>query len=138
MSMVTARVEQEHALMAFSDAFVQLNISPRERLDAVVRKTSELSFGATDCALPMQYALKHRIPVDVFAIYTDCETWYGRVHPVQALATYRQKMGIPAKLIVVAFLGNKFSIANPDDPGMLDVVGFDTAAPSVMQDFAMA
>ena len=30
---------------------------------------------------------------------------------------------------------NDFTIADPDDAGMLDVVGFDTAAPSVMSDF---
>jgi 60 kDa SS-A/Ro ribonucleoprotein len=29
-----------------------------------------------------------------------------------------------------------FSIADPSDPGMLDVVGFDAAAPQVMADFA--
>jgi 60 kDa SS-A/Ro ribonucleoprotein len=32
----------------------------------------------------------------------------------------------------------EFSIANPDDAGMLDVVGFDTAAPAVMADFIRA
>ena len=30
---------------------------------------------------------------------------------------------------------NDFTIADRDDAGMLDVVGFDTAAPSVMSDF---
>jgi 60 kDa SS-A/Ro ribonucleoprotein len=30
---------------------------------------------------------------------------------------------------------NGFSIADPDDAGMLDVVGFDTATPAVMADF---
>ena len=138
MAMMTARVEAQHAIMAFAGTFMPLNISPRERLDAVVRKTSELDFGATDCALPMQYVLKHRIPVDVFAIYTDSETWFGKVHPVQALAKYRRTMGIPAKLIVVGLVANKFTIADPDDAGMLDVVGFDTAAPAVMRDFAMS
>jgi 60 kDa SS-A/Ro ribonucleoprotein len=138
MAMVTARVEANHALMAFTGEFIPLNISPRERLDAVMRKTSGLNFGPTDCALPMLHALKHRIPVDVFAIYTDNETWYGKVHPAQALAKYRQTMGIPAKLIVVGMVGNEFSIANPDDAGMLDVVGFDTAAPAVMRDFALS
>lgn len=29
-----------------------------------------------------------------------------------------------------------FTIADPDDPGMLDVVGFDTAAPTVIADFS--
>jgi 60 kDa SS-A/Ro ribonucleoprotein len=43
----------------------------------------------------------------------------------------------PARLIVVAMLANPFSIADPEDAGMLDVVGFDTATPAVMADFAL-
>ena len=30
---------------------------------------------------------------------------------------------------------NGFSIADPDDAGMLDVVGFDAATPHVISDF---
>jgi 60 kDa SS-A/Ro ribonucleoprotein len=30
---------------------------------------------------------------------------------------------------------NGFSIADPDDAGMLDVVGFDSAVPQVIADF---
>jgi 60 kDa SS-A/Ro ribonucleoprotein len=45
-------------------------------------------------------------------------------------------MGIPAKLAVIGMMANKFSIADPKDRGMLDVVGFDTAVPSVLADFA--
>jgi len=75
--------------------------------------------------------------VDVFAVYTDSETWYGDIHPAQALARYREQTGIPAKLIVVGMTASKFSIAAPDDAGMMDVVGFDTAAPQIMADFAV-
>jgi 60 kDa SS-A/Ro ribonucleoprotein len=32
-------------------------------------------------------------------------------------------------------LSNKFSIADPKDAGMLDIVGFDSAAPALMSDF---
>jgi 60 kDa SS-A/Ro ribonucleoprotein len=46
------------------------------------------------------------------------------------------KTGISAKLIVVGMVSNGFSIADPADAGMLDVVGFDTAAPAFMADFA--
>ncbi len=122
--------------MAFQDRFVPLGISPRERLDAVVRKTNWLPFGRTDCALPMLYATERKLKVDVFVVYTDSETWYGQVHPVQALRQYREKTGILAKLIVQAFVSNRFSIADPNDAGMLDVIGFDTAVPSLIRDFA--
>lgn len=66
---------------------------------------------------------------------TDSETWFGKIHPMQALAQYREKMGIRAKLIVVGMTSNGFSIADPEDAGALDVVGFDSAMPVVMADF---
>ena len=45
-------------------------------------------------------------------------------------------MGIGAKLVVIGMVSNGFTIADPNDAGMLDVVGFDTATPSVIADFA--
>jgi 60 kDa SS-A/Ro ribonucleoprotein len=33
---------------------------------------------------------------------------------------------------------NGFTIANPNDPGMLDVVGFDTTVPQALREFAVA
>lgn len=69
-------------------------------------------------------------------VYTDNETWAGNVHPYQALKDYRQASGRPAKLIVVGMTATGFTIADPRDAGMLDLVGFDTAAPAVMADFA--
>jgi 60 kDa SS-A/Ro ribonucleoprotein len=137
MALVTAATEPQHQIMAFQHQFVPLGISPRQRLDDVVRRTSGLPFGGTDCALPMLHALEHGLAIDVFMVLTDSETWYGDVHPVQALRRYRERTGIPAKLIVQAFVSNRVSIADPDDAGMLDVVGFDTAVPSLIRDFAL-
>ena len=136
MALVTAATEPRHYLMAFQGEFVPLNISPRQRLDDAVAITAALPFGRTDCALPMLYALKHKLEVDVFVVLTDSETWFGQIHPVQALRRYREKMGIAAKLVVVGMVANQFSIADPQDAGMLDVVGFDTAVPSLIHDFA--
>ena len=79
--------------------------------------------GGTDCALPMKWALNHKVEADVFVVYTDSETWAGEPHPAQALRCYRDKMGIAAKMIVVGMTSNGFSIADPNDAGMLDVEG---------------
>jgi 60 kDa SS-A/Ro ribonucleoprotein len=135
MAMVTAATEPRHHLMAFQGKFVPLNISSRQRLDDAVAITAALPFGRTDCALPMLYALERKLQVDVFVVLTDSETWFGQIHPVQALRRYREKMGIAARLVVVGMLANQFSIADPQDAGMLDVVGFDTAVPSLIHDF---
>ena len=97
---------------------------------------SDLPFGGTDCALPMLYAQATEREVDTFVIYTDSETWAGDVHPAQALRDYRRASGIDARLVVVGMVSNGFSIADPTDPGMLDVVGFDTATPQLISDFA--
>jgi 60 kDa SS-A/Ro ribonucleoprotein len=113
-----------------------LAISPRQRLDDVVKTVSDLPFGGTDCALPMLYAQAQEREVDTFVIYTDSETWAGHIDPAQALRDYRRASGIDARLVVVGMVSNGFSIADPADRGMLDVVGFDTATPQLISDFA--
>ncbi|HSE81702.1 MAG TPA: TROVE domain-containing protein [Gaiellaceae bacterium] len=122
--------------VGYTDGLTPLAISPRQRLDDVVKTVSDLPFGGTDCALPMLYAQSLEREVDTFVIYTDSETWAGHVHPAQALRDYRQASGIDARLVVVGMVSNGFSIADPADPGMLDVVGFDTATPTLVSDFA--
>ena len=95
-----------------------------------------MPFGGTDCALPMLWAQKNNIKFDTFVVYTDNETWAGSIHPSQALVQYRQQMVSDAKLIVVGMSSNEFTIADPYDAGMLDVVGFDTSAPNIMNAFS--
>ena len=116
--------------------FHPIDLKPTDSLDTALRKTSNLPFGATDCSLPMQWALANKVEADVFVVYTDSETYAGRMHPVEALRQYRAVTGIAAKLIVVGMVSNGFTIADPGDAGMMDVVGFDSAAPEVMRSFA--
>lgn len=111
-------------------------VSSRRRLDDVVKDLERLPMGRTDCALPMLYALEEGLEVDTFIIMTDNETWAGTVHPFEALKQYRAKTGIDAKLIVMSTESSKFSIADPSDPGMLDIAGFDSAAPALISDFS--
>ena len=136
MALVTARTEPHYHIFGFSDDFVPLPISASDKLASAVDTVSGIPMGATDCALPMLYALENKLEVDVFIIYTDNQTWFGEIHPKTALDMYRQEMGRPAKCAVVAMVANKFSIADPNDAGMLDFIGFDTATPSVLSDFA--
>lgn len=136
MALVTAATEREYEIVGFTGELVPLPISPRQRLDDAVRSVSDLAFGATDCAQPMLYARAKGIAVDTFVVYTDSETWAGQVSPATALARYRAATGIDARLVVVGMVSNGFSIADPDDAGMLDVVGFDTATPQLIADFA--
>lgn len=137
MAMVTMATEDAVTPMAFSDQFRSLPLTPKMRLKDALQHTQNQNFGGTDCALPMQFALENQLEVDVFLVYTDNETWAGRIHPSQALRQYREQTGIAAKMIVVGLCSNGFTIADPKDPGMLDVVGFDTTVPTAMREFAV-
>jgi 60 kDa SS-A/Ro ribonucleoprotein len=146
LALVTAATESAYEIVGFtsgsggnwrtSTALTRLAISPRQRLDDAIRTVSGLPFGGTDCSLPMQYAAQHGLEVDAFCVYTDNETYAGTPHPHQALEQYRQKTGIDAKLIVVAMTATGSTIADPSDPGMLDISGFDSAVPGLISDFA--
>ena len=154
MAMATARVEPYYQIYGFSDGtnrngpvyynsnsyngsvLTDLGISPNMNLSDVMRKTADQNFGRTDCALPMLAALRDKVEVDTFIIYTDNETWCGNVHPHTALKNYRQKMGIDAKLAVVCCVPTQFTIADPTDRGMLDVVGADSNLPKLIAEFS--
>ena len=134
MALATAKVEKNYWIGGFDTALSELKISPSMRLDDVLKVMQRFNWGGTDCAQPMLHALKHNMNVDKFCVYTDNETWAGRIHPSQALKQYREKYG-KGKLIVAGTSVTNFTIADPKDSGMLDVVGFDSATPQLISQF---
>jgi 60 kDa SS-A/Ro ribonucleoprotein len=140
LAMAVARTEQpgSYCVYGFAEQFRDLDITPTDSLADAMLKTSGMTFGRTDCAQPMLYAAQHEIPVDVFMVFTDNETWCGKIQPVQALAQYRKQTGIDAKLIVVGMTATEFTIADPQDAGMLDIVGFDAGVPALIREFVGA
>ncbi len=136
MAMVTARSGDPYVVKGFSTQLKDLGISAKMRLDDVLARTARQNFGGTDCALPMSWAESKGQKFDVFNVYTDNETWAGTPHPSQALKSYRKAVNPQAKLAVIGMASNGFSIADPNDAGMMDFVGFDSATPSIIADFA--
>ena len=94
--------------------------------------------GGTDCSLPMVWARRNEVRVSAFVTYTDSETCAGNIHPTQALRQYREEFVGDAKAVVVGMTSNGFTLADPNDRGMLDVVGFDTSVPAVISGFVRA
>ena len=149
MALITAATEPECEIIAFSAAanghggvwgggesgITRVNLSPRMRLADVIKRIEAIPMGGTDCALPMLWAARNKLNVAGFITYTDSETWAGNIHPAQALRQYRSEFVGDAKAVVVGMTSNGFTLADPNDRGMLDVVGFDTSAPAVIADF---
>jgi len=147
VAMAIARKEKNHYIEGFtcngglgyfdkSNSFMSdLGITSKDSLDTVVRKMDRDDWGGTDCSLPMLHATKNKLDVDCFIILTDNETWAGKVHPHEALIEYRKKINKNAKLAVLAFESSGFSIADPDDNGMMDFSGIDSSIPILLSDF---
>lgn len=136
MMLVTAKTEKDVEVVGFSSGLTKLNITSNDTLDTAVKACSNLPFSSTDCALPIKWAMEHKKKFDVFVVYTDSETYYGNIHPSAALQQYRQYTNNPeVRLVVVGMVSNGFSIADPKDPLMMDIIGFDTEAPKAMHNF---
>lgn len=136
MAMLTARTEESYDILGFQSKPTDLKISPRDTLLSTIGKVQKHNFGSTNCGAIIDYAIKMKIPVDTFVIYTDNETNTGR-HPKVAIDEYRQKTGIPAKIVGVSMAATRTTFVDPKDSGMLDVVGFDTATPNIISEFTL-
>lgn len=137
MAMVTVASERGTSVNTFDTQLTDrtATLTPGLRLDQLMAKLHNWHGGGTDCALPMRMAERAGEKYDVFAVYTDNETWAGVEHADEALRRYRRNVNPTAKLVVVGMTATEFTIADPNDAGMLDVVGFDAAAPALMADW---
>jgi 60 kDa SS-A/Ro ribonucleoprotein len=135
MALVTCATEADCSVVAFGEQLTPVAMKGDMTVTQAIG-VSDMSFGATDCALPMLHALKNGIAVDCFVVYTDSETYFGSVHPQVALQQYRAVTGIDAKLVVVGMVSNSLTIADPSDPNTLNLAGFDTSTPEVLSLFA--
>ncbi len=147
-ALVTANVEPDAHFVAYSHTLVGVNIRPSMRLDEVLRVLRSIPFGGTYCSLPMVQAIAAGAAIDAFVSYTDSETWDGGVRGYgwgnerppavtasEALREYRLRSGINARHAVVATSATNVSIADPADPGQLDICGFSADTPQVLSSF---
>lgn len=93
------------------------------------------SGGGTDLSLPFGYAVKERLKVDGFVLFTDGETWAGREHPMQQLAAYRAKRNPAAQVVVASMAAVGHTIREPGDDGVLNLAGLDASLPQVIAGF---
>ena len=136
MVLLTAKTEANFEVIPFSREYTKLDIKKDDTLDSVLKKCDGLQSSVTDCAMPMQYAMRLKREFDVFIVYTDSEIGCRTMHTAEALRQYREYSKInDARLIVVGMVSNGFTVADPNDPLMMDIVGFDTDALKAMMNF---
>jgi hypothetical protein len=141
MALLYMETEKNVSAVAFSETLTDL-IAPSKfqlrrgmTLQQALAVTNGMNFSATDCVLPIQHAIRCKLPIDAFIIITDSETYAPNEHPQNALIRYREVMGIEAKLIVLGMTGNCFTIVDPNDRNTLNLAGFDTSTPEIASMF---
>jgi 60 kDa SS-A/Ro ribonucleoprotein len=138
LALIFKKTESQSYIVGFSDKLVDMGITKNDTITSALAKQSKFRMGATDCHLPMQYAIDNKLQVDAFIVITDSETnvYYShKEKPSDTLKKYRKETGIYAKMVVVGTTATDATIADPADPGMLDVVGFDTEMPKLVAEF---
>ena len=137
LAMMRVRTDNEVHIVGFAEQIIDLGITRNMDLGAAMARTYRSDFGSTHMSAPIEWATANGIEVDVVEIMTDNEVNVGN-HPAVALNQYRQRMGRPVKQVVVGMTATDFSIADPEDRDQLDVVGFDSALPEVINSFLEA
>ena len=108
---------------------------PKDLLDTLVRVTERI-LHPTDCAAAIGWALAENRPYDGIIILTDNETTApGAESPARLLGRYRVAVDLPTKLVSIGMTATDVSIADPADPAMLDVAGFDANVPMIINSF---
>jgi 60 kDa SS-A/Ro ribonucleoprotein len=99
---------------------------------------SPRAMGGTDVSCPIAWALDKRVQADGFVLITDNESWAGRRHTSQVLRDYRRVVNPAARVVVATVAPNGLTVADPQDAGTLDVVGFDSQLPLLVSSFVGA
>jgi 60 kDa SS-A/Ro ribonucleoprotein len=110
-------------------------IDAKAEFDNVVSACQRSDWGSTDISMGILEALRYKRKYDAFVVITDNDVNSG-IKPSEAMKQYRTGMKMPTtKLVVVATQGSDYTIADPMDPFMMDMVGFDAHGPKILQDF---
>ena len=137
LALVTARTERHCEIVVFSHDMIPIAVGAHMSLPDVEAAMRDTPVGElVDCSMPMQYARNSNKQIDVFVVVTGSETASQNISPAEALRQYWRQTGISdAKLVVCAMTGSCFTIAYPDDPNILDMVGFESNGPEVIRRF---
>lgn len=132
LAMAQRSVNREASFYAIApDALRPLSLP--SSLDAARRP--EGPAGRADPAEVIERAMGASMRVDTFVVLTDHPTGTGaRVQA--ALARYRARFDPSVQLITVGMISSGFSIAGPEEMGVLDVVGFDAQCARLIESFA--
>lgn len=112
-----------------------LEVFPGLRVSEALNRLPHLPLGRVDPAIPMNWALRHRLDVGGFLTLTDDLGPAGETSPGRALAEYRAARVARARGVVIRMAGGGGEPPTGGDPGIMEVSGFDALVPRVVSRF---
>jgi 60 kDa SS-A/Ro ribonucleoprotein len=134
LTTIYKRMFKDVIITAFTDGLKLVNTSPTPSVKEIKSICDKMSFSTTNLSLVPRYALENNIKADGFICITDNEINCGQ-NPNAVLSTFRKKITPNAVNIVVGMTATGFSVADPNDPYALDIAGFDTNCPQLIESF---
>lgn len=141
MAYAVLRTEPRSVGIAFDITAIEFDLNRVRTTADLKTKYVELArqlHRGTNCAAPIEYAMKqrHLQDVEAFVINTDGESYdNARWHPIEAVSHYREQTGIPTRLVTVAYVANGHALTPWDDAGSMAVCGFDADALDLISGF---
>lgn len=131
MLMCYYHYEEFFNVFFFTPDFKNLNVLFTDNLTMIELKQEVQKMQAirTDCYLPVKVSEELKLDVDLFIILSADHSFASRHHK-GVLQEYRERMHRPfTKMIVCTMATRDFNFADPNDPFMFDVCGFDENVP---------
>lgn len=142
LALLLAHTERDPALVFFSKDVKPLSLTNTMQMpeicEAIATCAAEQEGGKCGCDLsaPITWAQEGKKPFDVIIIMTDHRYAKASTELPAAFRQYRQSLNLPdAKLVVCGLTATNVQFADPADPGMLDIAGFDATVPDIIHSF---
>lgn len=129
------KTEEHKIVLGFNNTATRIkDLESMVTLESYTNFLRSLAKGGTNCASPIDYCIENNVDPDAIIILTDAQHWDGPL-PGKALQELRARVGHAVKLVVVCTTTNKWSTVCPNDPDVMNIVGFDSHAVRLIQDF---
>lgn len=119
---------------AFSESAQPIYVNPEATMNEIRDQLFDMNHICTNVGAPLEVALRENLHVDAFIIVTDNAVNRGQ-HAAELFREYQERLNPDAKFIVLAMTATDYSVADPNNPDMLDISGFDASVPVVIERF---
>ncbi|XP_076436651.1 RNA-binding protein RO60-like [Babylonia areolata] len=142
LAMVLAHTEESPELVFFDTAVHPLPLTNKMQMPEICDSIMQMvtreheSKRIGDMVAPLRWATSEQKVYDAIIIMTDFRHPRAFTDFPKAFREYKEAKGVPdAKLVMCGLTANHVQFASSEEPGILDIAGFDATVPDLIQHF---